>query len=717
MASVDRTSLPSNSASPSDSDDGGWHPGLDPSDEARLEQLRNDKTAIVEEIPSEKSSLGWYSVSCLIFNRMIGSGVFNSGGVILHNTQSVGIAMILWFVGALVAISGVILFIELGLTIPRYRIGGTGQKTPVVQSGGELPYLNYFFKRPRFFATCLFGISFILLFGNTATNSVAFARAVISASGAEQTPGSIAGIAIGMNAFACLLHSVSRKWGIRLNNFLGTVKLTMVVVMILIGYIWLGKDNTVASSNFEYPGSFDTKDSPKGVYRFAEAAIFAIFPFGGFHQANYVLAEIKHPRKNFALTSLSCVLIIVSVFLTLNALYAAIIPRDILFGSRASHKDTDLLPQFFLHTVGKTLSVGLEERMVKINAICDSLRALSAFGNVIVFTFTAAKVKQEVAKEGVLPFSLFFASSYTFSLKPGQNFGFRRLPPGSRAGYQMHSSRAPAAALGLHWTVTCILIVAVVFGTDKKGDGFDHVPAYYLFVTAYAYGLDIIWFSVIGMAMLCLRLWPGSRWRHKSPIPHWIGTTAALLFTVTNMFPLVCIWVADPAEKYLAKSEGVVPWFASQTTALCVVAASALYWVGFRFYLYQKRSKDGQELEVIRSPVFLRVTGSAAADNWSIFGFGSKKRKPAAAGLETGEEASGELVQIYEIVQLKWNLKGLRNMDQEEKRNAGRVTETMVASSSSENQDPAEGKGVMGHRVAEVSRGVEDWTMSGAAVR
>lgn len=97
-----------------------------------------------------------------------------------------------------------------------------------------------------------------------------------------------------MNAFACLLHSVSRTWGIRLNNFLGTAKLTMVVVMILIGFIWLGRDESTAIDNFDTKTSFDTSNSPRGIYRYAEAAIFVIFPFGGFHQANYV-SNTHHP--------------------------------------------------------------------------------------------------------------------------------------------------------------------------------------------------------------------------------------------------------------------------------------------------------------------------------------------------------------------------------------------------------------------------------------
>lgn len=37
------------------------------------------------------------------------------------------------------------------------------------------------------------------------------------------------------------------------------------------------------------------------------------------------------------------------------------------------------------------------------------LVAFSIFGNTLVLTFTAAKVMQEIAEEGILPFSLIFA--------------------------------------------------------------------------------------------------------------------------------------------------------------------------------------------------------------------------------------------------------------------------------------------------------------------
>ncbi|KAK3389245.1 amino acid permease-domain-containing protein [Podospora didyma] len=623
MASTDQHSVRSDH---SDSDhisaaaeDGGWRPGLDPRDEALLTQARKDHFAIVEEIPTDSASLGWYSVSCLIFNRMVGSGVFNSSAVIFPDTQSIGISLLLWLYGSSVAISGAVLYTELGLVVPRYRLGDGKEKISVVRSGGELPYINYFMKIPRFLATCLFGMSFIV-FGNTSVNSIAFAVAVLQASNAEQTAGKIAGISVALNTFTCLLHSISRKWGIRINNFFGTTKLAMLFLMVLFGFIRLGKDRSIAATNLDPATSFSTANSPKGIYRFAEAVIFAIFPFSGFHQANYVTAEIRNPRKNFALVNGFGVLLVCSLVVTINVLYAAVIPRETLF-----KPDQDLALEFFRCTIGRA---GLDEMQIQV--ICGSLRAFSAFGNVIVFTFTAARVKQEIAKEGVLPYSLFFASSYSFSFR----HGFRRLPP-SRSGYQLYSSRAPAAALALHWIVTFIMIMTTVYGTIRLSTAAAHLPAYFLGIAAFAYGLDILWFSVIGVGMLCLRLWPGSRWHEKSPVPHSIGVAAAVIFSVTNLFPLVAIWIPDPEQAFLSKTNQMVPWFSSQAYGIAVLASGALYWLCFRFYIYLKRAKNGEVLNIIRTPIFWRSPSAGDAR-------------------EDGRENTGDLLQLYEIVEVGW---------------------------------------------------------------
>jgi len=309
-----------------------------------------------------------------------------------------------------------------------------------------------------------------------------------------------------------------------------------------------------------------------------------------------------------------------------------VIPKKILF--EPGH---DLAFEFFSRTVGAATSGESQTR-----AISGSLRALSAIGNVIVFTFTAARVKQEVAREGVLPFSLFFAASYSFSFR----HGFRRLPP-SPSSYQLHTSRAPAAALGLHWAVTCILIIGAVFGTTSDPTQFT-APSYYLVLATYAYGLSVIWFAFIGVSLLVLRLWPGSGWHDKSPVPHGLGVVAAAVFAVTNSFALIAIWIPDPKETFLAQSRQV-PWFAGQTFAFSVLAAGALYWVGFRSYMYLRKSKAGKKLEITRHPVLV-MRPSRKSASW--FSFLSSPTDGEGRGAD--EEGKGEMVLLYEIIKVRW---------------------------------------------------------------
>lgn len=56
-------------------------------------------------------------------------------------TQSLGISMAWWALGAVSAIAGILVYMELGLTIPIYRIGGIEVSVP--RSGGELNYVCF----------------------------------------------------------------------------------------------------------------------------------------------------------------------------------------------------------------------------------------------------------------------------------------------------------------------------------------------------------------------------------------------------------------------------------------------------------------------------------------------------------------------------------------------------------------------------------------------
>ena len=156
-------------------------------------------------------------------------------------------AILFWFCGCVYALAGAHVYIEYGLNVPRYVIDGIEQSIP--RSGGDLHYLQYVFSWPRYragtvlFSGVLFGISFIAV-GNMAGNCLNCALRILQAA----NPGSkepfdndtVRGLAVVIAIFPCLIHTISRRGGILLNNALAITKVLMLVFIIVATWVVAG---------------------------------------------------------------------------------------------------------------------------------------------------------------------------------------------------------------------------------------------------------------------------------------------------------------------------------------------------------------------------------------------------------------------------------------------------------------------------------------------
>jgi amino acid transporter len=160
-----------------------------------------------------------------------------------------------------------------------------------------------------------------------------------------------------------------------------------------------------------------------------------------------VAAEVRNPRKVFPRASFAGVITVIVIYMGVYILYAAIIPKDQLFKDGG----IDVLAVFMKLTIGHVIT-----NQAHLITFYSIIMAISAFGGLIVVTFTTARVKQEIAKEGILPYSLFFAESYDISLS-------RLFSRKSRQGsIPIYRERTPAATLALHWIITTILVIVTV---------------------------------------------------------------------------------------------------------------------------------------------------------------------------------------------------------------------------------------------------------------
>ena len=208
-------------------------------------------------------------------------------------------------------------------------------------------------------------------------------------------------------------------------------------------------------------------------------------------------------------------------------------------------------------------------------------------------------VKQEIAKEGVLPYSLFFAKRYDTSL--GRLLG--RQPSKEVAP----AEKTPVAAILIHWTFTTITVIATLL--SLRPPSYDSTPTYTFIVTVMTYVIDLIFFICVGLGVLYLRLAPGSNWHKKSEAKPWLSTTCAFIFVTALAFPLICMWIPDPAEPSITRTDGLVSWYTPQTVGLIIVAISFAYYLGFRFVIPHVGRHAGKEFHTYRKPIFEKENG------------------------------------------------------------------------------------------------------------
>lgn len=178
--------------------------------------------AVEDDVLPETSALGrtlsWQSAYIIVISRVIGSGIFATPGAILQQVGSPGLSLLLWIVGTLVAAAGLSVSLEYGCMLPR--------------SGGMKVYLEFTYRYPRFFATTLVAINAVFL-GFTASNCIIFSRYVFFAFGVENASGWAAkAVAAALLVVVTATHGLAPKAGIKIQDFLGWVKIGIIIFMI-----------------------------------------------------------------------------------------------------------------------------------------------------------------------------------------------------------------------------------------------------------------------------------------------------------------------------------------------------------------------------------------------------------------------------------------------------------------------------------------------------
>lgn len=245
--------------------------------------------------------------------------------------------------------------------------------------------------------------------------------------------------------------------------------------------------------------------------------------------------------------------------------------------------------------------------------VMSGIIALSIFGNIVVMTFTASRgmswlsqqsqrqysltspslVKQEIAKEGVLPFSLWFARSTTTPIGRLINHFWPSNLPDS------HLEQSPAPALFLHWMFSMVMIGA----TSSTIPGI----AYNVLVSLYSYTVVVLLGFFVASGLLYLRYFSeGKEWTAGSGFKPWGGPTAAIIYSITCAFLLVAAFLPPSGGGYFARSNTEIEWYIVPTVGLGTLLLGYAYYTIFEYVIPFLTKKV---LVVDRDPTIVCVDG------------------------------------------------------------------------------------------------------------
>ncbi|EME88719.1 uncharacterized protein MYCFIDRAFT_185287 [Pseudocercospora fijiensis CIRAD86] len=456
---------------------------------------------IITDQPGLGRHLGLFSTILLVVNRIIGTGIYSTPGAITAGVGSVGASLILWTLGLLIAFAGLMVWVELGCMIPR--------------SGGEKVYLEAAYKRPKLLATTVFAFQAILL-GFSANGCIIFAQYSLIAAGHSATDSEKRGIAIAVISFITALHIFFPMWGVRGMNIVSSVKVITLISIVVTGCIVLaGGVSSIEDPHASFRHAF--RGTSRSSHQWATALFKVLSSYQGWSTAAYVANEIKHPVRTLKIAGPAGLGICGACFLFVNISYfAAATPEEI-----ANSRNT--VASLFMKKVFGDAA----------QRVLSALIAISAFGNVMTVTFAQARVNQELAKEGVIPYSRFWASDWPFG--------------------------SPSAGILLHFIPSFLVIVAIPFG-----------DAYNFILDLEGYPLSIInLFVVVGFFWLRYACSDA-----EIPRPFRCWWPIAALFLCAQVFLILAPFL-PPQD---GKGDTSLPYWLYPVVGIMILVSGAIYW-------------------------------------------------------------------------------------------------------------------------------------------
>ncbi|KAL6306435.1 high affinity methionine permease [Sparassis latifolia] len=477
------------------------------------------------------------AVSLRSIGRVIGTGIFSTPSSILNSVGSVGASLMLWVLGFVLSFCGLFIWLELGTMFPR--------------SGGEKVYLEAAYPRPKYLSTVVFAANAILL-GFTASGCIAFASNILISAGKEATQWSSRGIALGVIVFVTILHGLTPRLGVIVMNLLSIFKTFILLFIVVTGWVVLSGHTSIKDPHANFRNAF--AGSSHSGYDYATAMFKVLFSYAGWLNVNYVMNNVRDPIRTLKIAGPLGLGICTIFYLLANVAYFAASTKEEIANSGVT-----VASLFF----GKVFGTQAQRALTVFVALSCS----KCVRNVVTVAFAAARINQELAKEGIpLPF--------------GNRFWASNWPTG----------KTPLPGLIIHIIPTIIIIL-----------GPPPAVAYPFILDVEGYPGQIInFFVVIGLFWL--------RWHKPHAVrPFKVWLPLAVLFLAAAIFLLVAPFLRPPNG---IGDTPPLPYYLYCIVGIGVMLFGVFYWAmwrvvprwfGYKFVPRKDTLADGTVLTLFSS--------------------------------------------------------------------------------------------------------------------
>lgn len=256
-------------------------------------------------------------------------------------------------------------------------------------------------------------------------------------------------------------------------------------------------------------------------YGVVNALYNVIWSFVGYSNVNYALGEVKNPVRTLKIAGPTSLICLAIIYIFVNIAYFAVVPKDKLISSKLI-----LAADFFDICFG-----GHAKR------VAAALVGLSALGNVMSVIFSQGRIIQQLGREGVLPFSNFFATSKPFN--------------------------SPMVGLFQHFIICMITILA-----PPPGD------AYNIILNLISYPMNIVNF-VISAGLLWI-YWQRRQGKIEWNPPIKAGVFITTFFMLSNVYLIVAPYIPPTHGESVYEH---APYWIHCVVAWGIFAFGGFYWL------------------------------------------------------------------------------------------------------------------------------------------